>query len=96
VGETPADVEIRIVEPSLDYHTWGYDPQDVKVPVGTTITWINTGGASHTVTAEDGTSFDSGSIVPDSTFSLTMRTAGTYPYFCSLHPWMKAMVTVVA
>jgi plastocyanin len=89
-----ATVEIKIIEPSLDYNTWGYDPQDLKVSAGTTVTWVNTGGASHTVTTDDGTSFDSGPIAPDSNFSHTMNSVGVFPYYCSLHPWMKATVTV--
>jgi plastocyanin len=96
-GSTPlAPVEIKIVEPGIDYQTWTYKPNAVSVPVGTTVTWTNTGGAAHTVTADDGKSFDSGSVAPDKQFTLTMHTAGTFPYHCSFHPFMKATITVTA
>lgn len=93
---TPTPVVVRIVEPSTDYRTWGYEPSEARVPVGTTVNWTNTGGAAHTVTSDDGASFDSGSIPPGQSFSLVMKAAGTYPYHCALHPWMKAMITVTA
>jgi plastocyanin len=91
---TTAPVEIKIVEPGIDYQTWTYQPNTVSVPVGTTVTWTNTGGAAHTVTADDGTSFDSGSVAPDKQFTLTMHTAGTFPYHCTFHPFMKSTITV--
>jgi plastocyanin len=89
-------VELQIVEPSTDYRTWGYEPSETRVPVGTTVNWTNTGGAAHTVTSDDAKSFDSGSISPGQRFSLVMRTVGPFPYHCTLHPWMKAVITVTA
>jgi plastocyanin len=91
---TNAVAAVNIVEPSLDYQSWTYEPNDLRVPVGTTVTWTNTGGAAHTVTADDGTSFDSGSIQPEQQFSRLMDTAGTFPYHCAFHPFMKGTVTV--
>jgi plastocyanin len=93
---TKASASVKIVEPSLDYQTWTYEPNDLHVPVGTTVVWTNSGGAAHTVTADDGTSFDSGSISPDKQFSQLMDTAGTFPYHCMFHPFMKGTVTVTA
>lgn len=93
---TSTPVAVRIVEPSTDYRTWTYEPPEARVPIGATVNWTNTGGAAHTVTADDGTSFDSGPIAPGQGFSLVMKAAGTFPYHCSLHPWMKAKITVTA
>lgn len=93
-GATQAPVAVTIVEPSLDYQTWTYKPNDLQVPVGTTVVWTNDGGAAHTVTTDDGTSFDSGPIQPGKQFSRVMNTAGTFPYHCTFHPFMKGTVTV--
>ncbi|HEX5407293.1 MAG TPA: cupredoxin domain-containing protein [Pseudonocardiaceae bacterium] len=96
-GATPqASAAVKIVEPSLDYQSWTYEPNDLHVPVGTTVVWTNTGGAAHTVTSDDGTSFDSGPIPPDHQFSQLMDTAGTFPYRCTFHPFMKGTLTVTA
>lgn len=93
---THAAADVKIVEPSLNYQTWTYEPNDLHVAVGTTITWTNTGGAAHTVTSDDGTSFDSGPIQPEKQFSRVMDSAGTFPYHCTFHPYMKGTVTVTA
>ena len=91
---TAAPVAAKIVEPSSNYTSWTYDPDKLTVHVGQTVVWTNTGFASHTVTARD-RSFDSGSLARTQQWSFTFAKAGTYDYFCTFHPWMKATVTVV-
>jgi nitrite reductase (NO-forming) len=72
-----------------------YSVNDLMIPVGTTVTWTNNDpGMIHTVTAVDGT-FDSGNIAEGGTFSYTFDTPGTFEYFCTPHPWMRARVTVM-
>ncbi len=65
---------------------------------GTTVTWKNTTAASHTVTSDDGKTFDSGTSNPitaqTGTFSFTFTTAGTFAYHCAIHPFMKATIIV--
>ena len=65
----------------------------VEVAVGTTVTWTNQDGVSHTVTAGD-RSTDSGTFAQGQTYSLTFTQAGTFAYFCSVHPFMQAVVVV--
>jgi plastocyanin len=43
----------------------------------------------NTVTADDGTRFDSGAIDPKASFTLTPTAAGIFGYHCTFHPWMK-------
>lgn len=90
-----ATVPVAIVEPSPNFNSWTYEPGDLTVHVGDTVIWTNTGAAAHTVTTDDGALFDSGTMKPDDTFSFTCTTAGTFPYHCTFHPWMKATITVV-
>jgi len=70
-----------------------FTPSAITIKVGDTVTWTNNGPSIHTVTADDG-SFDSGDLSGGKTFSHTFQTAGTFAYHCSLHPFMKATVTV--
>jgi plastocyanin len=72
---------------------FAFDPAQLEVPVGTTVTWTNQDSASHTVTADDG-SFDSGQLAQGATFSQTFAKAGTYTYHCANHPNMTATVVV--
>jgi len=76
-------------------------PSPVTVDIGATVTWENDDTAAHTATAgsaTDGPSgvFDSSLIMAGSSFSHTFDSAGTYDYFCMVHPWMTGIVTVSA
>lgn len=70
-----------------------FTPSNLTVAAGTTVTWTNKDAISHTVTSNTNL-FNSGNMGSGSTFSFTFATAGTYPYFCSIHPTMTAQVTV--
>ena len=88
---------MKIVEPAFrSPQEWNYSPAEVSVKVGVKVTWTNTGAVAHTVTADDGTSFDSGSMDPKASFSLTPTAAGTFAYHCTFHPWMKGTLVVTA
>ena len=70
-----------------------YDPADVAVASGDTVTWTNEDEEPHTVTADDG-SFDSGVLNPGDTYTATFLGSGTVTYYCTLHPWMVGGVNV--
>ena len=71
--------------------------QDITVPVGTTVAWTNRGGVAHTTTeGGDPEIWDSFSLQPGQSFSFTFAEAGTFNYFCAIHPAMRATVTVTA
>jgi plastocyanin len=61
-----------------------YGTNPLQVPMGATVTWVNNDSVPHTVTADD-SSFDSGSIQPGQSYSHTFETAGTFPYYCTIH-----------
>jgi plastocyanin len=72
---------------------FAFDPTPLDVKVGDTVTWTNQDGATHTVTAADG-SFTSEDLDQGATFSHEFDAAGTVDYVCSIHPGMKATVVV--
>jgi plastocyanin len=78
-------------EVKIDNFSFG--PQTVTVPVGATVTWINRDDIPHTVVSTDGV-FKSKVRDTDEKFSYTFAKAGTYPYFCSVHPKMTGKVVV--
>ena len=76
-----------------------YLPSSLKINVGDVVQWHNTDTTAHTVTsgvAEEGSDemFDSGLFMSGNTFEFTFDEAGTYPYFCMVHPWMKGEIVV--
>ena len=70
-----------------------YLPPQLRVPVGTRVTWTNRDEEVHTVTSAAG-AFASAGLSKDETFTQTFTKPGTYPYFCALHPQMRATVVV--
>jgi plastocyanin len=95
VAETAAPVAVAIVEPPLrPPPTWGYAPKVVTVKLGTKVTWTNNGAVIHTVTADGGGTFDSGTMAPQARFSFTPTAPGTFSYHCTYHPWMKGTMIV--
>src|SRR5438105_3371721 len=54
-----------------------FSPATVTVVEGTVVTWTNTDSGPHTVTSDNGTSFNSGSISPGGTYSFTATTIGS-------------------
>ena len=70
-----------------------FGPQTITVPVGTTVTWTNSDDSPHTAVSTDGV-FKSKVMDTDEKFSYTFSKAGTYSYFCSVHPKMTGQVVV--
>jgi plastocyanin len=81
-----ADVQVKV-------DNFSFMPADLKVPVGTKVTWVNRDDVPHTVVSNDG-KFSSPALETDEQFSFTFNAAGTYEYYCSVHPKMTAKVIV--
>jgi len=70
-----------------------FGPQTLTVPVGTTVTWTNSDDIPHTSVSTEGV-FKSKVLDTDEKFSYTFTKAGTYPYYCTIHPKMTGTVVV--
>ena len=70
-----------------------FGPQTITVPAGTTVTWTNSDDIPHTAVSTDGV-FKSKVMDTDEKFSYTFTKAGTYSYYCSVHPKMTGQVVV--
>ena len=66
---------------------------DVTVAVGDTIRWTNIDGTAHTSAARNN-DWDSGSLPDRSRFGFTFDAAGSFEYFCTIHPSMVGTITV--
>lgn len=67
--------------------------EELTVPQGATVKWINNDSVDHTVTADNG-SFDSGTIAPGETFTRSFDELGEYTYTCATHPAMTGKLIV--
>ena len=72
-----------------------FDPRELVIPAGATVTWVNTDDVAHTVTSTAAPQlFDSKTLRTDDKFSFEFKTPGTYDYFCKAHPDMTGKVIV--
>ncbi len=70
-----------------------YSPADLTINAGTTITWTNNDGAVHDATERD-RSWNTELLSKGEAGEITFDEAGTFEYFCTIHPWMEASITV--
>ena len=89
---------IKVSRPGCDIEDICYIPSSIVTEKGKSITWVNEDSSFHTVTSgfygEPTGLFDSGYLDPYQSFTLSFDESGTYDYFCTLHPWMKAQIIV--
>jgi amicyanin len=81
---------VNVTMKNLAFH-----PPAIHAKVGQTVKWTNDDTPPHNVTYVSGPKFtSSGTLNPGRTFSLKLTQAGTIHYFCSIHPFMKAVIVV--
>jgi plastocyanin len=87
VPEETGKTEVRIAN-------FTFSPREVTVPVGTTVTWTNHDDVPHVVASVDDEFKKSGALDTGDSFSHRFTTAGTFVYFCSIHPHMTGKILV--
>lgn len=73
---------------------FAFNPSAVTIKANDSVTWTWTGNIVHSTTSVDGTQWDSGVLPKGSTFSHTFTSTGSFPYYCTVHPFMTGSVTV--
>ncbi len=76
-----------------------YMPYEITISAGATVFWINDDPTIHTITSRDISDtdvaiFDSGLLASGSNYEFTFNDAGTFDYYCIVHPWMTGIVNV--
>lgn len=75
--------------------SYAYAPNPLSIIAGDAVTWTNTDSVRHDITVTNGpAAFQSPLLSKGQSWSYTFTVAGTYSYICSVHPDMKATVTV--
>lgn len=72
---------------------FAFSPGNLQVPIGATVTWTNRDSAPHNATARDG-SWRTDTLSDGDSGSATFSRAGEYDYYCTIHPSMKAHLSV--
>ncbi len=89
-----ADIDVEDVVPgdvTVGMAGSTFQPSNVTITVGESVTWANDDAVIHTVVGE---TFSSGNIAPGATFTHTFDEPGIYEYECTIHPGMIGTVTV--
>ena len=95
VPDAQAQQRVLIVEDDPNNAaTWRFEPVDITVPAGTTVTWEWRADDEHSATADNG-AFDSGvKRGRGTTWSFLFANRGEFPYSCTPHPFMIGTVKV--
>jgi plastocyanin len=78
---------------SILIKNFDFGPMNVTVAPGTTVVWKNLDGEPHTVASADGL-FRSQALDQNDSFRFKFDKTGTFRYICSIHPNMRASITV--
>ena len=89
----PAAAGPAVTSAKVDIKSFKFNPGAIAVKKGGRITWTNSDSTAHTATA-DARSFDTQSIAPGKSKTVSFTRAGSFAYHCDFHPFMKAMVVV--
>ena len=92
-GDFTASAQQKTETAEVKIDNFSFGPGTLTVPLGTTVTWTNRDDIPHTVVSTEG-AFKSKVLDTDEKFSFTFSKAGSYPYFCSIHPKMTGKVVV--
>jgi len=83
----------RAASTEVKVDNFSFGPESVTVPVNSTVTWVNHDDVPHVIASNDG-AFKSKALDTDEKFSYTFTKAGTYSYYCSIHPKMVGKIIV--
>ena|SRR5262250_274374 len=72
---------------------FSFGPATLTVPAKSTVTWVNKDDVPHVIASNDGL-FKSKALDTDDKYSYTFTKAGTYTYYCSVHPKMVGKIVV--
>ncbi len=80
-------------ETLVEIKDFAFSPADLTIRAGTKVTWVNRDAAPHNAVA-DGKTWSTEVLTKNSSGTVTFESPGVYTYHCSIHPYMKAVLTV--
>lgn len=83
------------LEVTVEIRNFAFEPGNLEIPAGATVTWVNRDAAPHDATADD-KSWKTETLDRGERGSVTFDRPGEYFYYCSIHPSMQARVLVRA
>jgi len=90
---TPSTAQSQPTEHKITIKKFKFDPDNLSVHVGDTITWINEDFVPHTATADEG-DWTTEALEQGQSETLTVAADMTLSYFCAYHTHMKAQISI--
>jgi len=94
IAATMAAAPARAADTAVKISNFTFNPPQITVKAGTTVTWTNEDDIPHTIVSPP--SIRSKALDSEDKFSFTFTTPGSYNYFCGLHPHMTGTIVVEA
>lgn len=79
---------------AVTIHNFAFSPDPENASAGGFVSWTNTDGVNHHIVSDTSGIFDTQVIAPNATATVSAPTTGSYPYHCTIHPFMKGTLTV--
>lgn len=95
-GRGPSETELVVLDTqdvTIEIIDYKYSPANVSVPRGAKVTWTNNDKVDHTAT-EKSSAWDTGVLQEGEATTIDFSRPGTYAYYCTIHPYMTATITV--
>jgi amicyanin len=81
--------------PTVTIKNFAFSPDTLNVKVGTTVTFVQEDSVPHNATGSGAAGvIKSPTLTKGQTYTVTFTKAGTYPYICTIHPYMHGTVVV--
>lgn len=90
--QTP--VIAQTAQVTVEIRDFDFFPRDLTINAGTAVTWVNFDSVPHDAT-DEGDTWGTGTLSKNERATLTFDTPGTYRYLCTIHPNMRATLTVL-
>ena len=71
-----------------------YEPKELKIKAGETVTWVNDDDKDHTIVSDDGSFDSSDNLSRGEKYKFTFKKKGKYAYHCKYHPREKGVIIV--
>jgi plastocyanin len=92
--ESAAPTSVNDSQVTIDIQGYAYHPSNISVPRGAQVTWLNDDNVDHTATEKDNAAWDTQIIHNGESKAIKFDSPGTFRYYCTIHPYMVATLTV--
>ena len=87
-------LSVQAAQTGVTVENFDFNPSSISINVNDSVKWTWSSGTTPHSTTSSGALWDSGQHATPFSFTNVFASAGTFPYFCSVHPFMTASVSV--